>query len=257
MGGGENGSLGGSIPRSNADFNVVDIGGTLRMSGQSNKKYEHFDNQKEYAIPVISGSGGRDTGQNMLAGKINKWVRLRKLPDEDDSSWVKRIKEDQKNIDKFSSHLLVAQSFDTRSSRLTAIASARKNIGYSWMPVIGDKPPTFSEAKACAVWLNSTLGRIALRRVCGRKISWPRFNPMNFNDIPFPDVDNPEIIELLSLAYDLTCNEIVPKFKDGISEIRTIWDDAISEAIQIDRKVIDHCAELLARDPYVSGEPLL
>ncbi len=227
------------------------------MTGQSNKKYEHFDHQKENSIPVISGSGGGDLGQNMLAGKINKWVRLRKLRGEDNLSWGKRIKADQQNIDKFSSHLLVAQSFDTRSSRITAIASARKNIGYAWMPVIGTKPPTFAEAKACAVWLNSTLGRIAFRRVCGRKISWPRFNPMNFNDIPFPDVDNPEILERLSLAYDETCNEIVPKFKDGISEVRTIWDDAVSEAIQIDRKVIVRCAELLARDPYVSGEPLL
>ncbi|GEM_PF-2534595 len=226
------------------------------MAGQPNKKYEHFDHQKENSIPVISGSGGGDSGQTMLSGKINKWLRLRKLPDEDDSSWVKRIIEDQKIIDKYSSHLLVAVSFNTSSSRVTAIASAQKNIGNLWMPVIGTKPPTFIEATACAVWLNSTLGRIALRRVSARSINWPRFRPINFNDVPLPDVDNPDIIERLSLAYEETCNEIVPIFRDGISGVRTIWDDAVSEALQIDRKVIYRCAELLARDPYVSGEPL-
>ena len=46
----------------------------------------------------------------------------------------------------------------------------------------------FIFSKTIAIWLNSTLGRIALRLVTGRKISYPMLNPVPFNAVTFFDI---------------------------------------------------------------------
>lgn len=155
---------------------------------------------------------------------------------------------------KYRSHLLVADSHDSSGSRLVAVASKTPVIGYSWMPVLGKVPITFEFAKAFAIWLNSTLGRVALRNVTARKISYPKFRPVSFDAIPFPDIDDPRVVEPLSSVYDKTCHEVVPQFRDGRVVIREQWDDAVAKALEIDRSLIAACAEKLACDPFISKD---
>ena len=222
------------------------------MSGSSSKKYEHFEQKVSGTIPVIAGTGKE--GQKFLRGTVNKWIRLRRQPKESKNSYSKRVEIDKKKIDGYKSHLLIAKSFDTQTTRLVAIATKRKMIGYSWMPVLGDDPISFDRAKAVAVWLNSTLGRIALRRVTGRKIAWPQLNPVAFRGVPFINIDDPKVVSILSDSYDSTFNKEVSQFLEGRTRIRERWDDAVSQSLQIDRELIGSCADKLHVDPFVSKE---
>ena len=113
---------------------------------------------------------------------------------------------------------------------------------------------TISIAKAMAIWLNSTLGRMVMRSVGARKISYPQFNPVAFTSVPYADIDNKKIVNILSDCFDNTSNVEVAQFREGRVEVREYWDDAVSEALQIDRALIETCAENLAQDPFVSME---
>ncbi|MDE0309497.1 MAG: hypothetical protein OXI60_06655 [Acidiferrobacterales bacterium] len=225
------------------------------MTTSSNKKYEHFDEPVESSEPAISGVG-KDS-QKSLAGRFTKWIRLSRLPNESDRNYAARLEKDSQMMSKYRSHLLVADSHDSSGSRLVAVASKTPVIGYSWMPVlpeIGNAPISFEHAKAIAIWLNSTLGRVALRNVTARKISYPKFRPVSFDAIPFPNIDEPCVVTPLSNVFDETSKEVVPQFRDGRVPIREHWDDAVALALEIDRVLIAECADKLACDPFVSKD---
>lgn len=219
------------------------------MTASPKKKYEHFKTPIENSEPAISGVG-KDS-QQWLTGRVNKWIRLTRLPNESDKHYKDRLDVNNQLMANYRSHLLVADSHDSSGSRLVAIASKEPVIGYSWMPVLGQSPITFEIAKVFAIWLNSTLGRVALRNVTARKISFPKFRPVSFDAIPFPDIDNSSVVEPLKLVYDETCKEIVPQFRDGRVAVREQWDDAVALALEIDRNLIAACAEKLACDPFI------
>ena len=122
------------------------------------------------------------------------------------------------------------------------------------MPVLGPKPITFHSAKAIAIWLNSTLGRAALRTVGARTVNYPKFRPISFDAIAFPDVDNPRVVGTLSSCFDETCLEEVSQFREGRVPVREKWDDAVATALEIDRNLIATCAEKLSTDPFVSRD---
>ncbi len=222
------------------------------MTASPKKRYEHFDTPIEDSEPAISGIGM--DAQRVLSGTVNKWVRLTQLPNEANTDYKARLQENAQKMVQYRSHLLVADSHDSSGSRLVAIASSTPRIGYSWMPVLGEKPIAFEYAKAFAIWLNSTLGRISLRSVTARKISYPKFRPVSFDAIPFPDIDNDDIVSHLGLCYDTTCDDDVSQFREGRVAIRELWDDAVATALEIDRDLIAECADILARDSFVSKD---
>ena len=67
------------------------------------------------------------------------------------------------NLKDRAGHLLVTDGQRNATARLTAVASDTKYVGVSWMPVNGYSP---EEAKAIAVFLNSTPGRLQLNAEC-------------------------------------------------------------------------------------------
>lgn len=222
------------------------------MTASPVKRYEHFEEPIDGSEPVISGVGMNS--QRTLAGRVNKWIRLTRLAGESDLEYQERLNRDSQMMSKYRSHLLVGDSHDSSGSRVVAVASTRPSIGYSWMPVLGDTPIEFNFAKAFAIWLNSTLGRVALRRVGARKISYPKFRPVSFDALPFPNVDDSKVVSPLCECYDETKNEDVPQFREGRVALRERWDDAVAISLGIDRKLIAKCAEILARDPFVSKD---
>ena len=243
-------------------FHTIEI--ATRKVAAPMKKYQHFDHEVPYSIPVISGSGGVSNEakviQTQLQGVTNKWVRLTRLEHETEQEWHTRIEEDKSRLNAYTSHLLLTRSFSIRSSRLAAIASPVKRIGYSWIPVIKgnrERAMSFEKAQACAVWLNSSVGRLVLRQTTARKLEFPRYAPVAYDTIPFPDVINhASVMNVLSNAYSVTHDMEVPQFREGRVPIRELWDDAVAKALDIDRAAIAECADMLARDPYVSGEAL-
>lgn len=147
-------------------------------------------------------------------------------------------------------HLLVTMGQDTSTARLTAVASDRRYVGQGWMPVTGASP---NQAKAAAVFCNSTVGRLLIMRNPGKKLEFPFYNPAAWRSMPIPDLVQESIVYSLAACWEATRDETVPQFRDGYTAIRQRWDEAVCEALGWDIDEIAEFGELLAREPRVRG----
>ncbi len=147
-------------------------------------------------------------------------------------------------------HLLVAMAQNIATARLTAVASDTRYVGQGWMPA-SELTPT--EAKAAAVFLNSTAGRLMIGSNPGRLLAFPFYNPAAWRQVRVPDFSNPQIRKLLAACWEETRHEVVPQFRDGYTPIRRRWDEAVCDALGWDLNEIAELGELLAREPRVSG----
>ena len=140
---------------------------------------------------------------------------------------------------------------DTKTGRLAAVVdtTADGGLGTRWKPTQGIDDKT---ATAWAVWLNSTLGRIAMLRNRGKKLAYPVYTPSGMTTTRCPDPDEREAIEALNAVYELTKNEETPQYRDGRCSVRDTWDEAVAQALGIDVETIFEYAELLAKEPAVS-----
>ena len=147
--------------------------------------------------------------------------------------------------------LLVSAGQYIATGRLAAVVdtTADGGLGTNWKPIQGIDDST---ARAWAVWLNSTLGRIAMLRNRGKKLTFPVYRPSGMTTTRCPDPGETEAIEALNAAYELTKNEQTPQYRDGRCAVRDTWDEAVAEALGIDVETIFEYAELLAREPAVS-----
>jgi len=147
-------------------------------------------------------------------------------------------------------HLLVTMGQDTATARLTAVASDNRYVGQGWMPA-SDLTP--AEAKAAAVFLNSTAGRLMIGRHPGKKLGFPFYNPAAWKEVCIPDLSNPPAIGILLNCWEDTRHEVVPQFRDGYTSVRRFWDEAVCSALGWNIDEIAELGELLAREPRVSG----
>ena len=99
------------------------------------------------------------------------------------------------------SHLLVTAGQDTGTGRLTAVAQEERHVGVGWLPVPGI---TLVKAKAAAVFLNSTAGRLQLLRNPGRKLAFPQYRPAGLQTIRLPDFSDRALVQRLARCWDAT-----------------------------------------------------
>ena len=90
---------------------------------------------------------------------------------------------------------------------------------------------SFEEAKATAVFMNSTAGRLQLMRNAGRKITFPMYSPASYANIRIPDTKDERIRRILADCWERTKDMEVPQFRDGECEVRRIWDEAVAKAM--------------------------
>ena len=147
-------------------------------------------------------------------------------------------------------HLLVTMGQDTATARLTAVASDERYVGQGWMPVTGLGT---AQAKAAAVFLNSTPGRLLVMRSPGKRLGFPFYNPVVWRALPIPDLYDPLIVSPLAACWEATRSETVPQFRDGYTDIRRRWDIAVCETLGWDIDRVAELGELLAREPTVRG----
>ena len=120
-------------------------------------------------------------------------MRIRSEPDE---YWIPKRRNEEERIanggvypesdrilDK-AGYLLITAGQDNRTGRMTAVADRRKYVGNGWMPVSGT---TFEEAKAVAVFLDSTAGRLQLMRNPGKKLEFPIYSAAEVSNIRIPE----------------------------------------------------------------------
>ncbi len=147
-------------------------------------------------------------------------------------------------------HLLITTGHDSKTGRLTATAANECYIGNGWMPVAGLSP---TEAKAAAVFINSTVGRLQLMRHAGRKIPFPTYSAAEAGNIRIPNIKDDRIRGILADCWERTKDMEVPQFRDGECEVRCLWDEAVAEAMEWDAADLKRLRLLLHQEPHVRG----
>ena len=147
-------------------------------------------------------------------------------------------------------YLLITAGQDNSTARLTAVASDQKYVGNGWMPVSG---LTVAQAKAAAVCLNSTFGRLQLMRSPGRKLAFPSYSVKEAERIRIPNLTDAQICRTLAQCWEATTENTVPQFRDGECEVRRLWDDAVAEVLDWDAAWLADLRYLLHKEPYVRG----
>ncbi len=148
-------------------------------------------------------------------------------------------------------YLLITAGQGTSTARVSAAASDEKYVGNGWMPVTGLSP---EEAKAVAVFINSTVGRLQLMRNPGKMISFPTFSAAEVGNIRIPDVEgNARIREILAACWERTKDMEVPQFRDGECAVRALWDEAVAAAMGWDPQELARQRALLHNEPHVRG----
>ena len=147
-------------------------------------------------------------------------------------------------------HLLVSMGQGLSTARLTAVASDERYVGQGWMPVTGLNA---AQAKAAAVFFNSTPGRLLILRCPGKKLRFPFYNPAVWRDLPIPDLEDDYICETLAACWEATRYVEVPQFRDGYCDVRRQWDEAVAAALGWDAEHLAELGNLLAQEPYVRG----
>ena len=149
-----------------------------------------------------------------------------------------------------SEYLLITDGQRNTTARLTAVASDTKYVGNSWMPVAG---LSATEAKALAVFLNSTPGRLQLMRNQGRTIEFPLYRPAGVGNIRIPNIKDAAVRDELAACWELTRGMEVPQFRDGECAVRRLWDAAVASACGWDAAELGRLRALLHAEPHVRG----
>lgn len=188
------------------------------------------------AFPILASKGAH--GQQ----------RIEAAPDE----WWEPKKPGDLTILAKAGHLLVTMGHGLSTARLTAVASGERYVGQGWMPVTGLDP---APAKAAAMFLNSTPGRLLILRSPGKKLRFPFYNPVVWGDLPIPDLEDDRVTAPLTACWEATHPEIVPQFRDGYTSIRRRWDEAVCDALGWDIDEVTELGKILASEPHVRGVP--
>ena len=201
------------------------------------ENFERSDQHNEQSIPILESAGA------------NGQKTIKSTPD---GYWVFKSGRERQasHYLGWASHLLITAGQDISSARLTATASDTKYLGQTWFPVVGLLP---DEAKAIAVFANSTPGRLQIMRSAGRKLSFPTYSPDATNNIRIPNVKDDRIRGILADCWDYTKNMVVPQFRDGECEVRRLWDEAVAEAMGWDAEELSSLRHLLHQEPHVRG----
>ncbi len=147
-------------------------------------------------------------------------------------------------------YLLITAGQRTGTSRLTAVAGDEQYVGNGWMPMPGLSAP---DAKAVAVFINSTVGRLQLMRTPGRTIDFPTYSTTEADNLRIPDVKDDHVRGVLADCWERTKDMTVPQFRDGECEVRRLWDEAVAVAMGWDAAELAHLRHLLHNEPHVRG----
>ena len=219
-----------------AGLTVHAMGRGLRGGGKS--PYSPATIEHRGAFPLIKSKGAE--GQH----------RIEAVPDE---YWAPKQHTKAISVRKLlgkAGHLLITAGQRNNTARLTAVATAKEYIGYGWMPVAGLTP---EEAKAAAVFINSTPGRLQLMRNATNTLGFPEYTKTGNSSLRLPALGDRHLRRTLADCWEQTRHMVVPLFRDGECEVRRLWDDAVCDALGWNKERLARLRNLLHREPYVRG----
>ena len=209
--------------------------------------FERVDHPAIGSFPVLDAA--RADAQTTIQSTPDEWWIPKKRNDS-----VRRRNggtyPETDRILKKAGYLLITAAQDNGTARLTATASDIKYVGNSWLPVAG---LSAEEAKATAVFMNSTPGRLQLMRNLGRKLTFPIYRPAGVGNIKIPNVGDERLRSILVDCWERTKDMVVPQFRDGECEVRTLWDEAVAAAMGWDARQLARQRALLNNEPHVRG----
>ena len=225
-----------------------DIEGVTLSAPGHGKTTECEPGKEDLWVYAKRGKGG----QTKLAGKPDTPVKIKQNQSGDtaksDEGAAETVRQWKR---KYAARLLVTTKQRLGTARVTSVVdeNAEALAADAWKPVNGIDKET---AKAWSVFLNSTLGRIEFMRQRGDKLDYPMWRPKGLKKIRVPDPTDRALIETLADCYDKTRSTVVDRYDAGQVTVRNQWDDAVSEAIGIDRKKLQEYAAMLNEEPVVS-----
>ena len=216
------------------------VGNTPDATGQVLRgRFRPVSVEEAGSFPILKSKGA--DGQTRIEARPDEvWVAKNHSNAEDEA---------RKMLEK-TGHLLVTTGQRLSTARLVAVASDRKYVGNSWMPVSG---LNIEESKAAAVFLNSTVGRIQFVRIAGRSPDFPNYSAEGVAEVRVPDIRKADICQHLAKCWEQTRHIKVPQFRDGECEVRRRWDDSVAEALGWDVEQLTEWRHLLHREPHVRG----
>ena len=200
------------------------------------------------SFPTLKSKSGTDGQRTLQSTPDEYWIAKK---------WNRspRITEQGSEIEmgsilKKAGYLLITAGQDNSTARVTATAGEEKFVGNGWMPITGLSSET---AKALAVFINSTAGRLQLMRNPGRKLTFPEYSAAEARNLRMPVVTDTRAIRILADCWERTKDMVVPQFRDGECEVRRLWDEAVAEAMHWDADELSRLRHLLHREPHVRG----
>ncbi len=145
---------------------------------------------------------------------------------------------------------MITAGQDTSTGRLAATASEKEYVGNSWIPIRG---LSSDEAKALAVFVNSTVGRLQLMRNAGKKLAFPNYSTGQVGRIRVPDVKNTSVRNRLKACFEETRAQKVPQYRSGECDIRRRWDENVAQVMNLEFEYLSHLRNLLHNEPHVRG----
>lgn len=218
---------------------------TKQTVGQN--RWEMLNSSIGSEIPVARSASG-EHGYKYLIGGADAWAR-RTANYQDNQSELE-------NLTKKSGNLLITNTQDSSSGRLMSFASDEALVGYTWTPV---QNVNLEEARALAIWLNSTLGRIAMRRVISRKLTWPMWQPAALMKVTVPNirgVEGEKQREILCEGFEELRTMDLEKFRDGYTPVRKRIDEFVSEATNLPMERLADWGNRLAVEPTINGNKI-
>ena len=180
---------------------LAELGFEPQATGQVIRgNFEQSESFHPGAFPIIKSKS--EDGQTTIQSQPDEYWIHKKRDSNETSKMLKKA-----------SHLLLSQGQGNESARLIAIAADEKYVGNGWIPVTG---LTAEQAKALAVFLNSTAGRLQLLRNMAQNLTFPLYQPIGLANIRVPDVlGDGEICRALLECWEDTKHIKVPQYRDG------------------------------------------
>ena len=209
--------------------------------------FERADPSTPGSFPVLHSKGA--DGQTRIQSQPESWW----IPTDADERIRQANGGTYPQVDKITSkagHLLITFGQRNSTARLTAVADDVRYVGYGWMPVTELSP---QKAKALAVYLNSTPGRLQLMRNPGRTLEFPVYPPAAIGNIRIPDLSDASLASALAACWERTRVMPVPQFRAGECAVRRHWDEAVASAMGWDWLELERHRLLLHAEPHVRG----
>ena len=221
--------------------------------GAQMREFPQTDANTPSSFPVLESKSAE--AQQTIRGVPDRHRAPKRMVPQDEWIEIPGIDEPQhpdtaRRIVNKTAHLLVTAGQDTGTGRLTAVVLEEPCVGVGWLPVPGI---TLEKAKAAAVFLNSTAGRLQLLRNPGRKLAFPQYRPAGLKTIRMPDLSDNDLVGVLALCWETTAETEVPQYRDGECEVRRIWDDTVADAFGWDKDWLAGLRQLLHQEPHVRG----